>query len=440
MSGQAARRDPHPIGADPAPGRRPRLTAMRVALPSPCWPPDAFPSGIATYVGNLRPGLAALGVESRVLAMRADGPPRADVLDARAGDAHRSLGTRVIERAADRLSGELGNAVRLGRWVSRTLQRLERDWPVDLIEMEESFGAARIVKARSRTPLVVRLHGPWCFVGPALGRRRDLHFWLRCRAEALAIGAADGVSSPSRAALEVVRRSYGLPLPDAAVIPNPVAVAVAGEAWTLGGCDRDTILFVGRFDRVKGADTVLDAFGLLAPAFPRARLLFAGPDMGLFEGDRIWTFPQYLAARVPAQARARISFLGSLPRLEIERLRRQALVTVVASRFETFGMVALEAMAAGAPLVSSRAGGLAEIGTPGESCLAFASEDAGDLAAQLRALLEHPERAAGLGAAGMIEARQRFAPEVVAPQMAAFYRRVRAMRAVGAAGAAQVEG
>ena len=399
---------------------------MRVALPSPCWPPDAFPSGIATYVGNLRPGLAQVGVDSRVLAMHTEGPARDDVVDARAGDAQRGLGARVLERAADRLSAELGNAVRLGRWVSRTLGRLERDWPVDLVEMEESFGAARIVKAGSRTPLVVRLHGPWCFVGPALGRRRDHHFWLRCRAEALAIGAADGVSSPSQSALDVVRRSYHLSLPDAQVIPNPVTVAGDAQAWTLAGCDRHTILFVGRFDRVKGADTMLDAFGLLAKTHPQARLLFAGPDMGLYEGDRIWTMPRYLEARLPPEARARITFLGALPRAEVERRRRQALVTVVASRFETFGMVALEALAAGAPLVTSRAGGLAEIGTPGTDCLAFAAEDARDLAAQVGSLLDDPARAARLGAAGLQAARRQFAPEVIAPQMAAFYRRVRA--------------
>jgi glycosyltransferase involved in cell wall biosynthesis len=398
---------------------------MHVALPSPCWPPDVFPSGIATYVANLRPGLAAVGVDSRVLALRREGPARDDVVDARADDAERSLGERVLERAADRLSGELGNALRVGRWISRSLARLERDWPVDLVEMEESFGAARIVKARSRTPLVVRLHGPWCFVGPALGRRRDHNFWLRCRAEALAIAAADGVSSPSLAALQVVRQWYRLPLPDAQVIPNPVAVAGPAEVWTLAGCDRQTILFVGRFDRVKGADTVLDALGLLVRSHPQARLILAGPDMGLHDGDRIWSLPQYLEARLPAEARARVSFVGAQPRQEIERLRRQALITVVASRFETFGMVALEAMAAGAPLVSTRAGGLAEIGTPGTSCLAFGTEDAAELAARLASLLDDPPRAAALGAAGLIEARARFAPEVVAPRMAAFYRQVR---------------
>jgi glycosyltransferase involved in cell wall biosynthesis len=292
--------------------------------------------------------------------------------------------------------------------------------------MEESFGAARIVKARTRTPLVVRLHGPWCFVGPALGRRRDHHFWLRCRAEALAIGAADGVSSPSLAALQVVRQSYCLPLPDAEVIPNPVTVTTDADAWTLAGCDRHTILFVGRFDRVKGADTMLDAFGLLVKTHPQTRLLFAGPDMGLYEGDRIWTMPQYMEARLSPEVRARITFLGSLPRVEVERRRRQALVTVVASRFETFGMVALEALAAGVPLVTSRAGGLAEIGTPGTDCLAFASDDAQDLAAKLASLIDDPERAVRLGAAGLVTVRRRFAPEVIAPQMAAFYRRVRA--------------
>jgi glycosyltransferase involved in cell wall biosynthesis len=223
-----------------------------------------------------------------------------------------------------------------------------------------------------------------------------------------------------------VRQSYRLPLPDAEVIPNPVTVTTDADAWTLAGCDRHTILFVGRFDRVKGADTMLDAFGLLAKTHPQTRLLFAGPDMGLYEGDRIWTMPQYMEARLSPEVRARITFLGSLPRAEVEKRRRQALVTVVASRFETFGMVALEALAAGAPLVTSRAGGLAEIGTPGTDCLAFASADAQDLAAKLASLIDDPERAVRLGAAGLVAVRRRFAPEVIAPQMAAFYRRVRA--------------
>ena len=155
--------------------------------------------------------------------------------------------------------------------------------------------------------------------------------------------------------------------------------------------------------------------------------------MGLYEGDRIWTMPQYLEAPLPAEVRGRISFLGSLPRVEVERGGEQALVTVVASRFETFGMVALEALAAGAPLVTSRAGGLAEIGTPGVDCLAFASEDAGRSGGEGRQPAGRSRRGRrGWGRPGCWRPGGSFAPEVIAPQMAAFYRRVRASAGPGA--------
>ena len=51
--------------------------------------------------------------------------------------------------------------------------------------------------------------------------------------------------------------------------------------WHLDTCDKNTILFVGRFDVRKGADIVLKAFRLILKAFPSAKLIFVGPDVGL---------------------------------------------------------------------------------------------------------------------------------------------------------------
>ena len=83
---------------------------------------------------------------------------------------------------------------------------------------------------------------------------------------------ADVVSAPSRNVLEQVRDFYGLALPDAEVIPGPTRPVPATERWKLEDCDPVQVLFIGRFDRHKGGDLIIEAFGRVLKVVPEARL------------------------------------------------------------------------------------------------------------------------------------------------------------------------
>lgn len=396
--------------------------ALRVAFQSPCWPFDLIPNGIATYVKNIRGALGTLGVETRVLASQvAAGLADPDVVPVATEAEAASAPRRLLERVAYRASVNAWSFLRFGRAVGEAARALDQRWPIDLLEMEESFGAAALVARALPGRVVVRLHGPWTVVGPALGAPRDHNHFARVGAEGLALRAAVAVSSPSRAALDHVRRAYRLPLEGAAVIPNPVTLPAPALTWRPDSCEPDTLLFLGRFDRVKGADLVLDAFARLLAEFPRLELLFAGPDVGLRDGTRTWKLAEYLEARLPAPARARVQVLGAVDHGKVVALRRQAFVTVVASRFETFPMVVLEALAAGSPLVTADCGGVPEIVRHGETALTFPAGDAAALAAQVAALLRERPLAARLGAAGREDCARRFVPQVVAARMRDFY-------------------
>ena len=161
-----------------------------------------------------------------------------------------------------------------------------------------------------------------------------------------------------------MRAHYGALPPRTAVIPNPGPRPPA-VGWQAGASRR--IVHVGRFERLKGSDVVLDAFAALAPRFPDVELAIVGPDLGMLRADgSLATFDEFLQARgYPAAVTARIRFHGALPTAEVAALRRTAAVTVVASRYENFPMTVLEAMADGCPLVATAVGGIPEMARDG---------------------------------------------------------------------------
>ncbi|MBC8131482.1 MAG: glycosyltransferase family 4 protein [Deltaproteobacteria bacterium] len=206
-----------------------------------------------------------------------------------------------------------------------------------------------------------------------------------------------------------------------------MSVQPDAHRWRFDDCDKKTVLFVGRFDRLKGGDVVLGAFARLAREVPDARLVFVGPDDG-FRDDagKVWGFDDYVRAHVPGDVAPRIQMLGQQPPSAIADLRRRAFVTLLASRFETFSMTAVEALSFGCPLVAPAAAAIVEIVAHERNGLLFKAADAADAAHQLLRLFRDPELAQRLAAEGAADATRRFAPEVVARQMVAFYDTVRA--------------
>lgn len=400
---------------------------MRVAFLSPGWPPSAFANGIVTYIQLLRGGLDGLGVETRVLTPRLEGSGHgSSVVDLRSCETRFPLVERVRRRAIAQLAPHEAVPRDMAAGILRGLDELDRRSPIDVLEMEESFGTAGIVGRRARVPLVVRLHGPWFLNGAALGAPRDESFHRRVAFEGKTIEHARALTSPSAELLKSVREEYELELAHAEVIHNPAPIVDEASRWRLDECDPNTILFVGRFDRHKGGDLVLEAFARVAPKRPELRLVFIGPDRGLEDGHggRV-SLRDYLDTAIPDLAiRGRVEHLGQVPATEIPSWRRRARVTIVASRFEVFPMVTLEAIAFGSPLVAARAGGIPEIVDHERTGFLFERGDPEDLAHWLDAMLDDPARSARLGEEAAKDAVVRFGPDAIARQMKSYYERV----------------
>jgi glycosyltransferase involved in cell wall biosynthesis len=396
---------------------------LKVAFLCPAWPLDAAPNGITTYVDGVAAGLRRQGHTVCILSADSNG---ADSYP----DVYRLDGNElsVLDRIRDGLAFRISPSAALRAKFSRTLIRAARraiaERGVQLLEIEESFGLVELVKPHLPIPIVVRLHGPHFAVGPPLGVPDDATFRQRVRDEGGGIAKADGVSAPSRGILERTSAQYGLPLAGAAVIPNAGPVVPVDSRWSLAQCDRSRLLFVGRFDRVKGGDVVIDAFRRIAQGLPKVRLWFAGPtDQLPDEQGRRWTLPDYIAEKAPDVA-GRIDWLGRQPNSALAELRRKAFVTIVASRYENFPNVVLEAMAYGCPLAATRTGGIVEIIEEGSNGVLARPEDPDDLASAVVRLIEAPEFAAKLGRRAAEDAAQRYHPDAIAHQTAVFHQTV----------------
>lgn len=152
--------------------------------------------------------------------------------------------------------------------------------------------------------------------------------------------------------------------------------------------------FVGRLVVEKGLPELAGAWHLLAPAHPDLHLVIAGT--GRYEDE--------LRARLSDAPR--VHWLGH--RRDVAAVMRAVDVVVMPSWEEPFGIVALEAMAAGRPVVATRAGGLVEVVTDRATGLLIPPRDAGALAAAVAELAGDPAARARMGEAGLQRVRKDF--------------------------------
>jgi phosphatidylinositol alpha-mannosyltransferase len=194
---------------------------------------------------------------------------------------------------------------------------------------------------------------------------------------------------------------------DYKVIPNGVdlerfARAVPVARWQDG---THNILFVGRFEPRKGVLDLLKAYRILRKTGCQCRLLLAG------------TGPQEREARryVMTRRLSDVEFLGRVTDSERDQLFRTATVYVSpATGRESFGIVLLEAMAAGAPIVASDIHGYKGVVRRDREALLVPPRSAKQLAGATSLLLRDPELRARMSAAGRVRAQEFSWPRVTA--------------------------
>jgi glycogen synthase len=219
----------------------------------------------------------------------------------------------------------------------------------------------------------------------------------------------------------IVSLSAALLEPEVRAVVGPGAVievvgaGVGPEFFEVRRRERGYLLFFGRLDVFqKGLDTLIEAFARVRRTHPSVVLRIAGRGKDGPEVARL--------ARRAGVAEG-VELLGPVGDVERLELLAGATVMLMPSRFEGFGLVAAEAMAAGVPLVASDAGSLPEVIMPPAGGILVPAGDAGALAAAAVGLLEAPDRRAALSATARAAA-ERWRWEAVAERHERFLERI----------------
>jgi glycosyltransferase involved in cell wall biosynthesis len=224
---------------------------------------------------------------------------------------------------------------------------------------------------------------------------------------------------------DVVRREYP-PAPgvDCHVVPYGVDVKqfhphdAAGEVRARHGLPADAriVLTVQRLYARKGVTTFLDAAALVAPAVPAARFLIVG------DGPERAALERHAAARGLTE---RVTFVGRKDNHELPGYYAAADVFAFHTLHEGLGIVLLEALASGCPVVTTAAGGTLDIVREGDTGLLVPPADAAALAGAVVRVLRDPPLAAGLRTRARRTAETEFDWDVVAGRYLDVFERAR---------------
>jgi glycogen(starch) synthase len=367
---------------------------VRVLMVSWEYPPVVV-GGLGRHVHALATELAAAGHDVVVLSRQPAGsdatthPTSVEVLD----------GVRVLRVAEDPPHLEFERdmvawTLAMGHGMLRAaLTRLVPEWRPDVVHAHDWLVAHPAIALADvlAVPLVATIHATEAgrhagWLSSPLSRQvHSVEWWLAQR--------ADTLITCSAAMRAEVAELFDVDAGPIEVLHNGIAprrwrataarVRAVRERYAPGAAP--VLLYFGRLEYEKGVQDLIAALPRIRRAHPGTRLLVTGTGTA---------HDQLVAAVEKHRVRRSVTFTGHLPDGDLPALLHAVDAVVLPSRYEPFGIVALEAAAAGAPLVASTAGGLGEVVLDGETGLSFAPGDVAGLAGAVGALLAGPAAAA----------------------------------------------
>lgn len=284
-----------------------------------------------------------------------------------------------------------------------------------------SLDAARELKYEYQLPMIATIHAT------EEGRNNGLHndmqryiheqeYWLSYEAWRVIVC--------SEFMREQVGKSFNCPKDKVDVIYNGVDAKKFEFEWTkkeradwrarFALPEEKIVMYVGRFVREKGIHVLLNAASVVLADEPHTKFVIVGGG----HRERLEKFVRWYGLE------QKVLFTGFMANRSLHQVFRIADVAVFPSLYEPFGIVALEGMAAGAPVVTSDAGGLKEVVVHDKTgTLSFAG-DAESLAWAILHVLKDPVRAEKLKQAARARLAKDFNWESLATQTKAVYERV----------------
>jgi D-inositol-3-phosphate glycosyltransferase len=258
---------------------------------------------------------------------------------------------------------------------------------------------ATLFKEHWRAPVVTMFHTLGALKNRVAQDAAELEQQIRVDIERRTMTTADRIVAATEVDRAHMLEAYAASARKIVVVPGGVNLEMFGPGdrqaarRALGLGPEPTLLFVGRIQRLKGIDILIRAAAELREDVGALRVLVVG-GTGDSDGRQVSE-----EAREVARLRAEVEeldlgsvvrFVGGVDQADLAQYYRAADVTVMPSTYESFGLVAVESMACGTPVVASRVGGLATIVRDGENGALVPWRDPRLFADRIRPLLLDP--------------------------------------------------
>jgi D-inositol-3-phosphate glycosyltransferase len=295
-------------------------------------------------------------------------------------------------------------------WMSGiAAKELKKDWNIPIIHMYHTLGVMKQRVARNA---------------------EEIEGQYRLDGEREVLNIADRIIAATQAEYAQLQWLYGAATEKIVVIPPgvdlsrfyPIPPDEAKEFIGVNPCQR-VLLFVGRIEPLKGIDTLMKAIALLRDQGLEICLSIIGGDPDLNPEVQSAEMARLKAIREESVLSDQVGFLGKRAQDTLPYYYSAAEAVVVPSHYESFGMVALEAMACGAPVVASQVGGLAFLVKDGETGYTVPVNNPELLADRLSLLLRDPDLQRKMGLNAFAEA-QSYSWEIIAQKMSTLYKQV----------------
>ncbi len=385
--------------------------------------------GQVVYVLELSRKLAQLGFEVDIWTRRFEEQPEFDVINER---------VRIIRMpcGGKKFIGKEYLYQHLGEWSEHALRFIKRhDLKYHFFDSHywDAGCATRRLADAVDVPHVHTPHslGLWKkqlmeqdFPDDRANFEKKYNFTERIRHETQLYEDCDAIIATTPLQLDMITGDYGAPAEHVHMIPPgyddnrfyAVSMASRQAIRQRLGFEGRVVLAIGRLARNKGYDLLIEAFALVVARIPDAVLHLAIGGTELKPGEQ--KLFDELQTRVAETGLAgRVKFDSYIADADLADHYRAADVFVLSSRYEPFGMTAIEAMACGTPTVITTQGGLYRAITFGRHALYADPFDREDLGISMVKVLKHPRLATRLARMGAHKARSLFTWTGIAQQL-----------------------
>ncbi len=399
---------------------------MRVLIVSWEYPPVVV-GGLGRHVHALARRLAAAGHDVRVLSRQPAGSdaathPTVDETLEQVRVLRVAEDPPHLEFERDLVAWTLAMSHAMIRALPNWLNGAGSRWRPDVVHAHDWLVAHAAIALADLldVPLVATLHATEAgrhagWLSSTVSRQvHSVEWWLAQRADALITCSAamrvEAAGLFDRDESEITVLHNGIEPRHWQV--SPAEVDAVRTAYAPNGAP--LLLYFGRLEYEKGVHDLIAALPRIRQAFPGTQLLVAG--QGTQEDFLIEQARTY-------RVRRSVQMLGHLPDHTLAAVLAAVRAVVLPSRYEPFGMVALETAAAGAPLIASTAGGLGEVVRDGVTGMSFAPGDVPGIAVAVAAVLADPAAAATRAEAARSRLAAEFDWDRIAASTAAVYAR-----------------